>query len=286
MLLKYHDTTLLPMIRSAPFFISDRRVSMKVLCIGDVVSRTGRDMLFKYVEDLKYKCGIDLVIANGENSNHGRGITRSCHSEMTRAGVDIFTLGNHAWGAKEVIQLMEQEGDVIRPLNFPGNVPGSGSVIVSTRSGVKVGIINLIGQTNMAPCNSPFEAAEREVKRISEITPVIFVDFHAEVTSEKVALGYFLDGSVSAVFGTHTHIQTADAKILPNGTGYITDLGMTGPADSVLGMNKNIIINRFRTGMPQKFEIATGRGQFCGCVFTVDENTGKCTEVERIYFEE
>ena len=135
----------------------------------------------------------------------------------------------------------------------------------------------------MLPCNSPFEAVEREIERLKEKTPIIFVDFHAEVTSEKVAMGYFLDGKVSAVFGTHTHIQTADAKILDGGTGYITDLGMTGPADSVLGMNKTIIVNRFVSGTPQKFEIATGKGQFCGCIFTVCEITGKCTDVERLY---
>lgn len=259
---------------------------MKVLCIGDIVSRVGRDMLFRYVDDLKYRCGIDFVIANGENSNHGRGMTRSCYNEMSQAGVDAFTLGNHTWGAKEIIDIMKHEDNVIRPLNFLGNTPGCGSALLSTKSGIKIAVINLIGQTNMAPCNSPFEAAQLEVERLRKKTPIIFVDFHAEVTSEKVAMGYFLDGKVSAVFGTHTHIQTSDSKILPNGTGYITDLGMTGPSHSVLGMNTNIIINRFLTGMPQKFEIATGKGQFCGCIFTVDDQTGKCTSVERIYFEE
>lgn len=259
---------------------------MKVLCIGDIVSRTGRDMLFKYVDDLKYKCNIDFVIANGENSNHGRGMTRSCYNEMSRAGVDVFTMGNHTWGAKEIIDIMHHENNVIRPLNFLGNTPGRGSVVSTLNSGKKIAVVNIIGQTNMAPCNSPFEAVNREIKRLKEITSIIFVDFHAEVTSEKVAMGYFLDGKVSAVFGTHTHIQTSDSKILPNGTGYITDLGMTGPSESVLGMNKNIIINRFLTGMPQKFEIATGKGQFCGCIFTVDDTSGKCMDVERIYFEE
>ena len=205
---------------------------------------------------------------------------------MTRAGVDFITLGNHTWGAKEIIDILKNEHNVIRPLNFPGKTPGRGSAVITLSSGVKVGIINLIGQTNMAPCNSPFEAADREVERLRKTASVILVDFHAEVTSEKVAMGYFLDGRVSAVFGTHTHIQTSDSKILNEGTGYITDLGMTGPADSVLGMNKNIIINRFLTGMPQKFEIANGRGQFCGCVFTIDESSGRCTDTERIYFEE
>ena len=256
---------------------------MKVLCVGDVVSRSGREMLFKYVEELKYTKGVDFVIVNGENSSHGRGMSRSAYNEMKRAGADVFTTGNHVWGVKEIVSLMEEEGDVIRPANWQGNPPGTGSVVIDSKSGVKVGVINIIGQVNMLPCNSPFEAVEREIERLKEKTPIIFVDFHAEVTSEKVAMGYFLDGKVSAVFGTHTHIQTADAKILDGGTGYITDLGMTGPADSVLGMNKTIIVNRFVSGTPQKFEIATGKGQFCGCIFTVCETTGKCTDVERLY---
>ena len=256
---------------------------MKVLCVGDVVSRVGREMLFKYVEELKYTKGVDFVIVNGENSSHGRGMSRSAYNEMKRAGADVFTTGNHVWGVKEIVSLMEEEGDVIRPANWQGTPPGTGSVVIESKSGVKVGVINIIGQVNMLPCNSPFEAVEREIERLKEKTPIIFVDFHAEVTSEKVAMGYFLDGKVSAVFGTHTHIQTADAKILDGGTGYITDLGMTGPADSVLGMNKTIIVNRFVSGTPQKFEIATGKGQFCGCIFTVCETTGKCTDVERLY---
>ena len=256
---------------------------MKVLCVGDVVSRIGREMLFKYVEELKYTNGVDFVIVNGENSSHGRGISRSAYNEMKRAGADVFTTGNHVWGVKEIVSLMEEEGDVIRPANWQGNPPGTGSVVIDSKSGVKVGVINIIGQVNMLPCNSPFEAVEREIERLKEKTPIIFVDFHAEVTSEKVAMGYFLDGKVSVVFGTHTHIQTADAKILDGGTGYITDLGMPGPADSVLGMNKTKIVNRFVSGTPQKFEIATGKGQFCGCIFTVCETTGKCTDVERLY---
>lgn len=259
---------------------------MKILCIGDVVSRIGRDMLFKYVDELKYSKGVDFVIANGENSSHGRGMNRSAYSEMKRAGVDAFTMGNHVWGVKEVAGIMEEEGDVIRPLNMQGEQAGLGSVVLTAKSGVKIGIINLIGQVNMLPCNSPFDAVIDEIERIREKTPVIIVDFHAEVTSEKIAMGYYLAGKVSAVFGTHTHVQTADAKILQGGTGYITDLGMTGPKDSVLGMTKEIIVNRFVSGTPQKFEIATGRGQFCGCIFTVDETSGKCTEIERLYIEE
>ena len=258
---------------------------MKVLCVGDIVSRTSREMLFRYKKKHKNTKDIDFVIVNGENSSHGRGMTRSCYNEMKRAGADVFTMGNHVWGAKEVVHIMESECDVIRPLNMQGEQPGSGSVIMNTKNGEKIGIINLIGQVNMLPCNSPFDAVTKEVEKIREITPIIFVDFHAEVTSEKMAMGYFLDGRVSAVFGTHTHIQTADAKILDGGTGYITDLGMTGPKDSVLGMNKTIIVNRFVSGTQNKFEIATGKGQFCGCIFTVDKD-GKCTDIERIYIEE
>lgn len=259
---------------------------MKILCIGDIVSRTGRDMLFRYVEELKYQKDIDFVIANGENSNHGRGMTYSGYREMKRAGVDAFTMGNHVWGAKEVIKIMETEGDVIRPLNMQGKQPGAGSVILTSENGIKVGIINLIGQVDMMPCNSPFDAVTSEIERLHKVTPIVVVDFHAEATSEKMAMGYFLDGKASVVFGTHTHIQTADAKILGNGTGYITDLGMTGARESILGMNKNIIIDRFVSGIPQKFELANGKGQFCGCIFTVSENNGKCTDIERIYIEE
>lgn len=260
---------------------------MKILCIGDVVSRVGRDMLFKYVDELKYSSGIDFVIANGENAKHGRGMGHTAYNEMKRAGVDVFTLGNHVWGAmSQITQIMSKHNDVVRPANLPGDIPGIGSTVLTAKNGVKIGIINLMGQVSMIACNSPFEAADREIEKLRKITPVIFVDFHAEATSEKIAMGYYLDGRVSAMFGTHTHVQTADAKILENGTGYISDLGMTGPADSVLGMNKTIIINRFLTGLPQKFEVAQGKGQFCACVFEVDESTGRCTHVERLYFEE
>ena len=259
---------------------------MKVLCIGDIVSRIGRDMLFKYVDELKYQKDVDFVIANCENSCHGRGLSRSCYNEIKRAGVDAITMGNHVWGVKEIIGLMEDEGDIVRPANLPEGSPGPGGIVVAAKNGIKVGIVNLMGQVEMLPCDSPFSAAEREVARLREITPIIFVDFHAEATSEKQAMGYFLDGKVSAVFGTHTHVQTADIKLLKNGTGYITDLGMTGASDSVLGMNKTIIVNRFRTGMPQKFELASGKGQFCGAIFTVDDKTGKCTDAERIWIDE
>ncbi len=259
---------------------------MKILCIGDVVSRVGREMLFRYVDELKYEKNLDLVIANGENATHGRGLARNAYNELMNAGVDAVTLGNHAWGSKEIPHIMRREGNVIRPANFSSACPGSGSMIIRTKSGVPVGIINLIGRTYMDPSNSPFETALVEIDKLKEKTNIILIDFHAEATSEKQALAQYLDGKVSAVFGTHTHVQTADDMILPNGTGFICDLGMTGVTLSVLGMSSKIIIDRFVTGMPQKFEIAEGKGQFCGCIFEIDEESGKCIGTERIFIRE
>ncbi len=258
---------------------------MKILCIGDVFCRTGRDMLFKYVQELKYQKSIDFVIANGENASHGRGLSRAAYDELTRAGVEGITLGNHTWNVREIADIMKYEGNVIRPANFNSECPGSGSMVLSASNGAKVGVINIIGRTYMEPADSPFEAAEREIENLKGKTNIILVDFHAEATSEKEAMGHFLDGRVSAVFGTHTHVQTADNKILPRGTGYISDLGMTGPDISVLGLNPHSIIKRFTNGMPQKFELANGKGRFCGCIFDIDEN-GKCTDTERIYITE
>ena len=259
---------------------------MKILAVGDVVSAVGREMLFRCVDELKYKENIDLCIANGENSSHGPGMTRSTYSEMSRAGVDGFTLGNHTWGSKEITPILEREDNVIRPANYSPACPGKGLMLLTAPSGKKAAVINLIGQTYMLPCNNPFEAAEELVKKAKQLTNIILVDFHAEATSEKLAMGNFLDGKVSAVFGTHTHIQTADERILPGGTGFICDLGMTGVEDSVLGMNKKIITDRFVTAMPQKFELATGKGMFNGCIFDIDEDNGLCTAVKRLYIRE
>lgn len=261
---------------------------MRVLCIGDIVSRVGRDMMYKYVDDLKYSKNIDFVIANGENAAHGNGLTRKTYDEIISAGADVVTLGNHAWGAlNEVTCLMKIGANVIRPLNYGKTAPGEGSVILTAKNGVKIGIINIIGQTFMDyTLASPFEAVSREIEKIKEVTNVIFVDFHAEATSEKQAMGFFLDGKVTAMFGTHTHVQTADDSILPNGTGYITDLGMTGPVISVLGIDKDIILKKFLTSMPQKFQVAEGTGQFCGCIFDIDTETGLCTGTERIFIKE
>ncbi|MCC8160996.1 MAG: TIGR00282 family metallophosphoesterase [Oscillospiraceae bacterium] len=259
---------------------------MKILCIGDVVSRVGRDMLFKYIDELKYKKNIDFVIANGENATHGRGLARNAYDELMRAGIDAVTMGNHTWDCKEVAIIMKNEGNVLRPANYSKGCPGEGSSVFTAKNGEKVGIINLIGRTYLEPSDSPFDAAEREIAKIKKSTDIILVDFHAEATSEKLAMAYFLDGRVSAVFGTHTHVQTADEVIMENGTGAITDLGMTGPQISILGRECTPIINRFRTGMPQKFEVAGGKGQFCGCIFEINPENGKCTGIERLFIRE
>lgn len=255
---------------------------MKILAIGDIVSRVGRDAAMYYLE--RHKTEYDLIIANGENSAHGNGLSRPIYQELSGYGIDGFTMGNHTWGCPDVVNLMRYNSNIIRPANFSKDCPGRGSMVLKTKNGASVGIINLIGRVYM-PMNydSPFSAAERELKFLKDKCDIVIVDFHAEATSEKMAMGYFLDGKVSAVFGTHTHIQTADDTVLPCGTAYITDLGMTGPVHSVLGMDKKIIVNRFLNGMPSKFEIATGEGQFCGCEFEIDENTKKAVNTKRIF---
>ncbi len=243
-------------------------------------------MLFKYVDELKYKKNIDAVIANGENATHGRGLSRSAYDELMRSGVDIITMGNHTWNCKEILSIMKNEGNVIRPANYSKTCPGEGSVIFTAKNGVKIGVVNLIGRTYIEPFDSPFDAADREIEKLKKSTDIIFVDFHAEATSEKLAMAYYLDGKVSVVFGTHTHVQTADETIMEGGTGCITDLGMTGPQISILGREKTSIIKRFLNGMPQKFDIAEGPGQFCGCMFDINEASGKCTALERIFIRE
>ena len=259
---------------------------MKVMCIGDIVSETGRSMVFKHTERLKEEKNIDLIIANGENTAHGNGINIKSYRELSAAGVDGITLGNHTWGvAKDAIQLLEHEDNIIRPLNYSGVCPGRGSMILTAADGTKVGVINLIGRTFMQPADSPFDAADREIEKLKKRSDLIIVDFHAEATSEKQAMGWYLDGRVAAVFGTHTHIQTADEMILTKGTGYITDIGMTGAVYSILGKERRGVIEHFRNNMPQKYEIATGKGQLCGIIFEFDSD-GKCIDTERIFIRE
>lgn len=257
---------------------------MKILTIGDIFGRVGRSVVFEMLETVRGS--VDFIIANAENAAHGRGLSKPVYEELKAAGIDVFTTGNHVWGCPDIGNVMRYNDDVIRPANFEGEIPGSGSCIVTAGNGVKVGVINLMGRTYMqGTLSSPFFAADAEIEKMRGRAEVIFVDFHAEATSEKEALGYYLDGRVTAVFGTHTHVQTADSKLLPKGTGYITDLGMTGPSCSILGVERNTIIKRFLNGMPQRFTVANGDGQFCGAMFDVDEKTGKTTGIERIYKE-
>lgn len=257
---------------------------MKILAIGDIFGRIGRDAVFEWLE--KTKGDYDFIIANAENASHGRGLSKPVFEELLRAGIDAFTLGNHAWGCPDIVSIMQYNDNIVRPANFEGSVCGTGSTVLKARNGVKIGIINLVGRVYMPQqASSPFFTADAEIDKIKDKCDIILVDFHAEATSEKNAMGYYLDGRVSAVFGTHTHIQTADAKILPNGTGYITDLGMTGPSLSVLGVDKNVIVDRFLGGMPKKFAVASGKPQFCGAVFEIDESTKKTVNITRIYEE-
>ena len=257
---------------------------MKILCIGDIVARPGRDIVFSYLDSRRYD--YDLIIANGENAAHGRGITMPVYEELKRAGIDAVTMGNHTWGCGDGAKVLEYNDDIIRPLNFDKGCPGEGSMVIKARNGVNVGIINLIGRVYMQPADSPFTMVEAEIEKLKKKTDIIIVDFHAEATSEKIAMGFFLDSKVSAVFGTHTHVQTADERILPGGTGYMTDLGMTGVINSVLGMDKDIIVKKFLNNMPSKFEAAQGKSRLCGCIFEIDEKTAKTVSVERICYTE
>lgn len=257
---------------------------MKIFCIGDIVSSQGRDMVRGYLDELIYQKQIDFVIANGENAAHGNGLTKKVYEELCELGIDGLTMGNHTWGCKDITDILSTEKNVIRPANFDRDCPGRGTMLLS-KKGKTIGVINLIGQTFMGNAyDSAFRAAEDAVKQFD--TSVILVDFHAEATSEKIAMGWYLDGKVSAVFGTHTHVQTADESILPKGTGYITDLGMTGSANSVLGRDKGGVINKFLTAMPQKFELAVGMNCLSGCIFDIDEQSGKTIGVERILIKE
>lgn len=255
---------------------------MKILAIGDIVGRVGRDAVMYYLE--KHREEYDLIIANGENATHGHGLSKPVYEELTGYGINGFTMGNHTWGCPDVVNLMKYNNNIIRPANFDKECPGKGGMVLKARNGVLVGVINVIGRVYMPlSFDSPFTAVEREIRFLKEKCDILIVDFHAEATSEKMAMGYFLDGKTAAIFGTHTHIQTADDTILPGGTGYITDLGMTGAIHSVLGMDRKIILNRFLNGMPQKFEMANGAGQFCGCEFEIDENNGKTIGIKRIF---
>lgn len=256
---------------------------MNILCIGDIVGRPGREFVGKALKPLKEELAVDVVIANGENASGGAGILPKIADALFAAGVDVITLGDHTWDKKEIYPYLNEHPRIIRPANFPDGAPGRGWCVVKSANGAKFAAINLLGRVFMrynVAC--PFKAFDEIVLGIQKETPIVVVDIHAETTSEKVAFGHYTDGRASVVFGTHTHIQTADEQILEGGTAYITDLGMSGPYDSVIGQNKSTIIARFLTSMPQKFEVASDKVFLSGIFIEVDERTGKAQRISRV----
>ena len=255
---------------------------MRVLFIGDIVGTVGRTVVKALVPTLIDRYKIDCVIANGENAAGGFGITEKVAEELFSCGIHVITSGNHIWDKKETVPYIGKENRLIRPLNYPQGVPGYGSILYPLPHGIKIAVINLSGRVFMSPIDCPFRVGLEEIKRMQNETRFILVDFHAEATSEKIAFGYFVDGKVSAVIGTHTHVQTADEKILPGGTAYITDVGMTGPEVSVIGIEKEQIIERFLLQMPRKFETAKGNGMLSAVVIEMDDKTGRSTAIQRL----
>lgn len=256
---------------------------MKLMMLGDIVGRPGRNIIREKLPILKKEYEVDFIIANGENAAGGNGITKNVAQELFISGIDFITMGNHVWDNKDVFNFIEEETRIIRPANYPPGTPGSGYRIVKLDNGLEIGIINLSGRTFMNALDCPFKTADEIVNKMKETINIIIVDFHAEATSEKVAMGYFLDGRVTLIAGTHTHVQTADERVLPGGSAYITDLGMTGPKDSILGIEKELVIKKFISKLPVRFEVAKGPAQINGVVVELDENTGKARKIERIY---
>lgn len=255
---------------------------MKILFIGDIVGEPGRKAVETILPRLRAEQALDFVVANGENSAGGNGITPQIAGELFSAGVDVITSGDHLWDQKTVQELLYSEPRFLRPLNYPGNVPGRGAHVYQVRNLPPVGVMNVQGRVFMPPMENPFTTAEAEVNRLREQTKIIFVDFHGEATSEKIAFGRFLDGRVSAVVGTHTHVQTADEQILPNGTGYLSDAGFTGPHDGCLGREIEPVLKKFLTGMPTRFEVARGNVKLHGVLIRVDDESGKATSIQRV----
>lgn len=255
---------------------------MNLLFVADIYGSPGRKAVRDLLPELVEAMGIDFVIGNVENAAAGFGVTKDILEELKGLGLECMTSGNHIWDRRESLPLLDTEPLLLRPHNYPAGVPGSGSRVFTSKGGVKVGVLNLMGRVFMREIECPFRAAEREVAQLREETPIVFLDFHAEATAEKVALGWHLDGKISALIGTHTHIQTADERILPQGTAYLTDAGMTGPYDSVIGVRKELAIHKFLTQLPTRFEPATGDVRLCGVHLDVDESTGRCRHIERI----
>lgn len=254
---------------------------MRVLVVGDVVGRPGRNAVRLLLPGIVEERGIDFVIVNAENAAGGSGITEETARELFDSGAHVLTTGNHVWGQREAFGYVDREERLLRPANFPDGAPGRGAGVYEVQ-GRRVGVINVQGRTFMQALEDPLRTAERLARQLRETCRVVFVDMHAEATSEKMALARFLDGTVTCVFGTHTHVPTADECILPGGTAYITDVGMTGPVDSIIGMQPKAIIERFLTGLPVRFEVARGKAALQGILVEADETSGTATAIERI----
>lgn len=255
--------------------------TLKILAIGDIVGLQTLEYLKKELWKIRSSLGADAVIANGENVCEIRGIGAQEAKELLDAGVDLITTGNHVWGRRDIYQLLDEDSRILRPANYPPTAPGLGSSVINV-CGYRVLCINVQGTVYLDPLDNPFLTLEKILKNEEGRYDLALLDFHAEATSEKIAMGLCFDGRISAVWGTHTHVQTADEKVLPKGTGYITDLGMTGPSDGILGAAAEPIIERFKTHMPQRFAVAEGDIVLCGALFEIEPGTGKCVSVKRV----
>ncbi len=254
---------------------------MKMLFIGDIVGKPGRRAVRELLPWIVEERRIDLVIANCENAAAGFGVTSEVVEELYSYHIDVLTSGNHIWDKKEIVDFLGDYETLLRPANYPEGAPGRGSMVIATPCGFSVGVINLAGRVFMHPLDCPFRTADREIAKMKNRAGVIIVDMHAEATSEKIAMGWYLDGRVTAVLGTHTHVQTADERVLPGGTGYITDAGMTGPFDSVIGIRKDSIMQRFLLQIPNKFDVAKGDVRLQGVTLDIDPN-GRAAAIERV----
>ena len=255
---------------------------MRILFFGDVVGWPGRQAVKEQTRKLREEFRAGLVIANGENSAGGSGLTHQTASELFDAGVDVITTGDHVWDQRETATLLQNDSRILRPLNYPAGTPGRGSMIWQGEHQPTVAVMNLQGRSFMPPLENPFVAAQAEVERLRQVTKLIFVDFHAEATSEKIALARFLDGKVTAVIGTHTHVQTADEQVFPGGTAYLSDAGFTGPHESVLGREIEPVVRKFLTGLPQKFDVATADVRLHGVFVEAEDATGKAVRIQRL----
>jgi 2',3'-cyclic-nucleotide 2'-phosphodiesterase len=255
---------------------------VRILFIGDIVGRPGRELVKRGLAAIVEHETIDFVIANAENAAAGFGVTREIGDHLLEWGVDVMTSGNHIWDKKEALDYIGTEPRLLRPANYPAGVPGNGSYLARTRGGETIGVINVMGRVFMLNIDDPFAVVVREIEAMRQRTRTIFVDFHAEATSEKIAMGWHLDGRVSAVIGTHTHVQTADERILPKGTAYLTDVGMTGPHDSIIGVEIEPSLGRFLNALPAKFETATANPRLHAVIVETDAQTGRATEIERL----